>query len=82
MSTVLDIEQIEWIAVADELPDVDTTVLVHAPGSDEPVWLGYFDGEDWLEIGGAMYSNEEELADCVTAWAPIPTGPSKEPRTC
>lgn len=71
--TILDEETIHWYS-ADAPPDVDTTVMIFAPGSDEPVWLGYFDGEDWFEIGGAMYGNAEELADHVTAWAAMPSG--------
>ena len=78
MSPVLDVERIEWIAVGDRLPDADTTVLLCAPGSDEPVWLGYFDGNSWFEIGGAEYGNPEELPDHVTAWAEMPRGVMRE----
>jgi len=71
---MLDQETLVWYS-ADAPPDADTTVMVFAPGCDEPVWLGYFDGESWFEIGGAQYGNAEELADAVTAWAPMPGGP-------
>jgi hypothetical protein len=72
---ILDQETLTWYS-ADAPPDADTTVLVFAPGCDEPVWLGYFDGDSWFEIGGAEYGNAEELADHVTAWAPLPAAAS------
>jgi hypothetical protein len=75
MSSILDIESIEWIAVKDELPDADTTVLVHAPGADEPVWLGFYDGFFWFAVTGDGYGDDEEIAAEVTAWAPMPKGP-------
>jgi hypothetical protein len=77
-AAILDQETITWYSVAETLPDADTTVLVYAPGSDEPVWLGYYDGDSWFEIGGAEYGNAEELADQVTAWATMPSGASHE----
>lgn len=76
MSAILDIEQIEWIAVADRLPDCDTTVLVHAPGSDEPIWLGFYDGVYWFSVDGPTYGDEDEIAAEVTAWAVMPMGPA------
>lgn len=76
MSTILDIEQVEWKAVGDELPDCGTTVLIYALLSDEPVWLGYYDGTDWFAIGGEMYGNEDEIPERVMAWAPMPNGPN------
>jgi hypothetical protein len=71
---ILDQEIISWRAAAD-LPDADTTVLVCAPGADEPVWLGYHDGETWVSVTGAMYSTEDEISASVQAWAPMPRGP-------
>lgn len=68
------LEVIDWIAVTEKLPDADTTVLVSAPGADEPVWLGYYDGEDWYADTGAEYGNDEEIAQPVTAWAQMPKG--------
>ena len=73
-STILDIEQIEWRSVTEALPDVDTGVLVHAPGSDEPVWLGHYDGVYWFAVGGEGYGDEDEIAAEVTAWAEMPRG--------
>ena len=75
MTTILDIEQIEWKAVTDELPDAETTVLVYAPGADEPVWLGYYDGDDWLTVDHRIYGEPEDVDALVTAWAPMPSGP-------
>ena len=70
----MSIESINWIAVAEELPDSDTTVLVCAPGADEPVWFGYYDGVYWFATTGEEYGNEEEIAQAVIAWAHIPKG--------
>lgn len=76
MSTILDIESIEWRAVADELPDADVTVLVYAPGSDEPVWLGFYDDVYWFAVTGDGYGDPDEIAAEVIAWAPMPKGPA------
>ena len=61
-------EQITWVS-AEHQPDVDETVLVTLLGDDEPVWLGFFDGTDWVDAttGGAFMGN-------VTAWAAMPRG--------
>lgn len=63
------IEQIEWIACADRLPDDDTTVLICTTGTSEPVWLGYVSEENecWLDTDGMPVS--------VTHWSPMPAGP-------
>jgi Protein of unknown function (DUF551) len=68
-------ETITWHAVTESMPDSDTTIFVYAPGADEPVWLGYHDGEDWISVSGAIYSNDEEIAHAVTHWAEMPRGP-------
>lgn len=77
-AVITDQETISWIAVADQLPDADTTVLVHAPGSDEPVWLGFYDGFFWFAVTGDGYGDEDEIAAEVTAWATMPMGPQRE----
>lgn len=77
-TTVLDIEQVEWILVKDATPDADTTVLVYAPGSDEPVWLGFYDDVYWFAVTGDGYGDPDEIAAEVVAWAPIPKGPQRE----
>lgn len=51
-----------------EMPDADETVLVHCPKEDEPVWLGFFDGEDWRTV-------DVECIE-VTHWMPLPEPPA------
>lgn len=53
---------------ASELPDSDLTVLVHHPDEDEPVGMGYHDGQTW-RAADAMRVN-------VTHWMPIPEPPT------
>ena len=81
MSVVLDIESIEWISVKDATPDADTTVLVFAPGSDEPVWLGFYDDVYWFSVDGGCYDAEDksEIPHAVVAWAKMPSGPENVP---
>lgn len=59
-------EVITWRAVGEQLPDADLTVLVRTRNSDEPVWLGYLDGEEWRDVEG--------LEIDVTHWAEMPKG--------
>lgn len=59
-----------WIAVADEIPDSDITVLVYAPAQTDPVWLGYHDGDVWLSVDGTPID--------VTHWADLPEPPAPE----
>jgi hypothetical protein len=73
--SALDIESIHWISVEEQLPDAEITVLLYAPEADEPVWLGYYDGDSWYADTGAEYGNEDETAASVTAWAEMPMGP-------
>jgi uncharacterized protein DUF551 len=75
--TINDLETIAWIAVADSLPDADTTVLVFAPGMDEQVWLGFYDGCYWFGVDAVEYGDEEAepTRPRVTHWADIPAGP-------
>jgi hypothetical protein len=62
-------EAIEWVPVGDSMPDADTTVLLFAPDSCDPVWPGYHDGDD-----GWKWADGQE-ASGVTHWAAWPTGP-------
>lgn len=62
------IEQIEWVPVAERLPDDDETVLLYAPEYDEPVWVGWRDGDGWRDMNG-------HPTDGVVAWAALPAGP-------
>lgn len=66
---------ITWIAVADELPDTDTTVLVHIPkAQDEPVWFGYYDSETgfWRDTDGSRFRYP------VTHWSNLPEPPTNK----
>jgi len=69
-------ETISWHSVEESLPDDVEMVLVHAPGADEPVWLGFYDGVHWFSVDGPEYGNEEEIAATVKAWAVMPKGPA------
>jgi mannose-6-phosphate isomerase-like protein (cupin superfamily) len=60
-----------WRDVEQEMPDSDTTVMIHNPGADEPVWLGYNDGEIWREVSGKAIRKGR-----VKHWAEIIEGPS------
>lgn len=51
-------------------PDCDTTVLVHLPKADDPVWFGYFDSERWRLIDAEIAPGE------VTHWAHLPDPPA------
>jgi len=52
---------------ADEPPDADTTVMIAIAHSDEPVWLGYFDGTSWWTV--------DHMKAIVTHWAETPAPP-------
>lgn len=73
---ILDQETIDWISVAESLPDDDTTVLIYAPGSAEPVWMGWYYGEDdeWFTAESMPFKAGE-----VMAWANMPRGVGFEP---
>lgn len=76
MVTIADQETISWISVAEQLPDADTTVLVCAPRSSEPIWLGYYDEEDssWHSVDVIEYDEGD-----VIAWARMPSGVASAP---
>ncbi len=61
---------VEWKSVAVEMPDTDTTVLVHSTTANEPVWLGFWDSEHqcWREVSA-------EIVENVTHWAHLPEPP-------
>ena len=73
--TIVDQETITWIAVADQLPDDDISVLVFAPQSadwdGETVWIGHHDGEHWIDTEGSDWPEK-----VVTHWAEMLVGPS------
>lgn len=58
-----------WISVGETLPDSDITVLICAPGGDEPVWLGYWDGYEWRYVDGVLAESDEIT---VTHWGDLP----------
>lgn len=66
---ILDQETINWISVTDKLPDDDTTVLVNAPNTHEPVWLGWYEDGCWIGVDAEQYED-----DRVVAWAAMPKG--------
>jgi hypothetical protein len=60
-------ETLEWHEISnDDFPDADLTVLVRLRGNEEPVWLGYWDDEEWRDIDGQAVD--------VVRWAQLPTG--------
>ena len=67
-------EVITWFEVTPaSMPDVDLTVLVSIDiqldaDDSEPVWLGWWDGEQWLDTHGAP------IVSPVVSWAHIPEG--------
>jgi hypothetical protein len=58
-----------WIEEKTQLPDSDLTVLIHHPSNDEPVWLGYHDGETWRDV------NAQEVQ--VSHWMDLPAPPGE-----
>lgn len=62
-------ETIKWVPVSERMPDADETVLIYAPGSDDPVGEGWFDGTVWRDWLGVLPP--------VTHYATMPKGPSK-----
>jgi hypothetical protein len=70
---------VRWIPVAKELPDADTTVLIYNELWNEPVFMGWLDGDMWRSIHAAPLNGsakEPEFAP-PTHWAELPEGPSK-----
>lgn len=67
-------ETITWVS-ASTPPDDEQTVLIYAPQEDDPIWLGYHDGDAWREASGGQVSTP------VTHWAEMPKGPSTSATT-
>ena len=66
------LETVEWRRVSKELPDAETTVLINMPDSNEPIWLGWYDGVSlWFDVSGAVIGR-----NCVKHWAPMLAGPN------
>lgn len=62
-------ETIQWIDTLEEMPDDDLTVLIWSESSDQGVWIGYRDADDWRFADGA------KCLELVTHWAALPDGP-------
>jgi hypothetical protein len=60
-------ESIIWFSVAARMPDGDTTVQLFDRNADEPVWPGYFDGEEWIYVDGNRATPSH--------WGRMPAGP-------
>lgn len=60
-----------WIPVTEGLPDADTTVMTFEPDSIEPIWPGYYDGEQWKDVMGDGRIH-------VTHWMPLPDPPESD----
>ena len=45
-----DLSFVNWVGIDCGLPDSDTTVMVCIRGNDEPVWMGFHDGETWFSV--------------------------------
>ena len=64
------IEQIEWVPVAERLPDEDgVPVLLFTPAQGGETWPGWRLRNAWRWYGGTKVTCE------VTHWAPMPKGP-------
>lgn len=59
-----DLSFVNWIGVDEALPDSDTTVMVCIRGNDEPVWMGFHDGETWFSV--------DAMPIDATHWADLP----------
>lgn len=58
---------LDWHEVAeDDSPDADLTVIVRLRNNEEPVWIGFFDGEEWRDADGQPVE--------VVRWAEMPAG--------
>jgi len=74
-----------WIAVTEELPDVDIEVLIANNAWDEPVCVGFLDGHFWVRC--IAPSVPLDGLDCVgefnahmlepTHWMPVPEPPTE-----
>ena len=56
-----------------EMPAPGSTVLIHIPKDDEPVWFGFWDGRRWHYIEGLPVRSE------VRHWCQVPTPPRTTP---
>jgi len=69
--TLSDLRPVKtWFSVEMAMPDSDLTVMIHAPATENPIWIGYHDGECWREISGDAFGEGE-----VTHWMDLPNPP-------
>lgn len=66
------IELINWIPVAERLPDDEMTVLIFSEKHDEPVWLGFYENNTWFLPDGMP------LLARPTHWSEMPLGPVEQ----
>lgn len=65
----MNTETITWLRPDQgQLPDADTTVLIHAEGYSEPVWPGFWSGMAWFHIDGMPIKGR------VIEWCDMPAG--------
>jgi len=64
-------QRFTWIPITQSLPDSDQTVIVYCPESNEPIWLGYLDGDAWRDIDAMPIAHQAP----VTHWMPLPEPP-------
>lgn len=63
-------ETITWYATSERMPDADATVLIEAPGCNDPVGAGWWDGAEWRSADGWPLHETP-----VVYWAEMPRGP-------
>lgn len=81
----------EWISVAERLPEIDRAVLVYSPGLDacgfsEGVLVAFIkevfdDGRAYWEAdtsGVSGYDYDVDRSTEVTHWMPLPQPPAEE----
>lgn len=63
-------EEIRWIAVTDEFPEIAKTVLLSLSGNidSRSVWFGFTNGKEWFADNGRVIGGR------VTHWAELPLG--------
>lgn len=59
-----------WIPVSKSMPDAEIAVLIACRDGDEPVWIGYHDGEIWRAA--------DAMPVDVTHWQHLPEPPAEE----
>jgi hypothetical protein len=59
-----------WYPIDCRLPDDDIVVLTYTPTHSEPVWLSYYDGQDWHYVDGDRHTPSH--------WMELPEQPTGE----